>query len=298
MTNHQAARRSDAQREAWARDSLRKAKSSIPGRWYAANTREPIRDETLREGLLRLGAALERPGLPTTSSLPRYALEPAFASLFDPDLHDDALASAMAAWRREHLSAGALARIRLLQRGTVAGREGVLVTFPNGETRSLATGPSSIISKAVIEDFAPRFLGRPGVIFLSESGNRVVARDERLAREIGLAILPEKLLPDIVLVDLDPTDPLLVFVEVVATDGPVTSFRRDSLLRLATEGGFKPEQIAFVSAFVDRGRTAFKKSVEELAWASFAWFVAEPDCIVHLHDGTSANRKRLAQLLE
>lgn len=298
MTNRQATRQSDAQRESWTRASLKKSRSAIPGRWYAANTREPIRDETLREGLLRLGAAIERPGLPTTSSTPRYALQSAFATLFDPALHGDALESAIAAWCERHLSAGALARVRLLQRGTVAGREGVLVTFPNGETRALAAGPSSVISKAVVEEFAPRFLGRPGVIFLSESGNRVVARDEQLAREVGLTILPDKLLPDIVLVDLGPVDALLVFVEVVATDGPVTPFRRESLLELATSAGFKAGQVAFVSAFLDRGKPAFKKSVGQLAWASFAWFAAEPDGLVQLHDGAAAKGKRLADLLE
>jgi hypothetical protein len=297
MTNRQAARQSDASRAAWARDSLRKAKSAIPGRWYAANTREPIRDETLREGLLRVGAAVERAGLPTTSARPRYALQPGFAALFGPSLRDDALGSAIASWREQHLSAGALARIRLLQRGAVTGREGVFVTFPNGETRALAAGPSSVISKAVIEDFAPRFLSRPGVIFLSESGNRVVARDEQLARDIGLAILPNKLLPDIVLVDLGPAEPLLVFIEVVATDGAVTPFRRDSLLELATKAGFTPAQIAVVSAFIDRGRSAFRRSIDQIAWASFVWFAAEPDCIVQLHDGWAARGKRLADLL-
>ena len=39
------------------------ARRTIPGRWYADNTREPIRDETIRFGLISVGAVLEQEGL-------------------------------------------------------------------------------------------------------------------------------------------------------------------------------------------------------------------------------------------
>jgi hypothetical protein len=52
MTDAQATRIDEESRSTWARESLRKA-GDVQGRWYAANTREPIRDETLREGLIR-----------------------------------------------------------------------------------------------------------------------------------------------------------------------------------------------------------------------------------------------------
>src|SRR3546814_7700948 len=55
---------------------------------------------------------------------------------------------------------------------------------------------------------------------------------------IGLVIRAEKNLPDIVLADLGPKHPLLVFVEVVATDGPVTAQRRKALTELAEHAGF------------------------------------------------------------
>jgi hypothetical protein len=74
MTDAQAKRTDDESRVAWAAASLRKG-GDIPGRWYAVNTREPIRDETLREGLVRIGAAIVRAGLATTSAAPRYALD-------------------------------------------------------------------------------------------------------------------------------------------------------------------------------------------------------------------------------
>ena len=158
-------------------------------------------------------------------------------------------------------------------------------------------GPSSVISRAVVEDFAPRFLEQPGVIWWSESRNQVVARDDRLAQDIGLTIQSDRNLPDLILVDLGPEEPLLVFVEVVATAGPVNEARLIALMTIATEAGFRTEQIAFLTAYSDRDDAAFKGSVSELAWRSFAWFMSEPDHIVMLHRGADAESVRLADLM-
>ena len=108
----------------------------------------------------------------------------------------------------------------------------------------MAPGPSSLITKAVLEEFVPRFLVQPGLIWLSESGNQVVAQDDQLARAVGLVIEPDRNLPDLLLVDLkadgddSPDRTLLVFVEIVATAGAVTASRRDALLQIATNAGF------------------------------------------------------------
>ena len=107
MTDAQVASTGDADRNAWAKESARPAKGYIEGRWYAANTREPIRDETLREGLVRMGAVKEREGLPTTSPKGRYALTQGFTALFDPDLTGDALQTAIEEWQSGNLSSGA-----------------------------------------------------------------------------------------------------------------------------------------------------------------------------------------------
>jgi hypothetical protein len=275
--------------------SLKSNKGEIPGRWYAVNTRESIRDDTIRGGFIANGVVMEREGLATTSPAPRYALRKSFAALFDPKLSGKALDKAVAAWQGENLTAGALARITMVRKGAVAGGKHVLVKFPSGETRRMAPGPSSVISKAVVELFAPRFLKIPGVIFLSESRNKVVSRDDDLAKSIGLEIKAEKHLPDIVLADLGPKHPLLVFVEVVATDGPVTKERKQALTKLAEAAGFPSMHLAFATAYLDRSDPAFKKTVDTLAWDSFAWFASEPDNLVRLCEGQPESVKALAE---
>jgi len=279
MTDAQAALVDDAARLAWAATSIKPSKADVPGRWYAVNTRESIRDDTIRYALIQNGAVIDRP-LATTSPAGRYALQADFADLLSPDLDEATFIAKAAAWREKHLNAGALARIAIVRRGAASGGEYELVTFPNGETRRMTTGPSADISKAVIEVFAPKFLQKPGVISLSESGNKVVARDDELAKAIGLTIPADKSLPDIVLVDLGPAHPLLVFVEVVHTDGPVNEARKTALLQIAEGAGFPAEHVAFVTAYLDRDAAPFRKTVSSLAWGSYAWFASEPDRLV------------------
>lgn len=289
MTDVQAAKVAVDERFAWTLASVVPSKGEIPGRWYAVNTRESIRDDTLRNALVANGAIVERQGLPTTSPAGRYALQKEFAFLFDPNLTDIALDDAIAAWQEKHLTSGALMRIALIRQGAAAGTERVLVTFPNGETRLMAPGPSSLLSKRVVEVFAPRFLQAPAVIFLSESKDKVVARDDAMAKRVGLTIAADKNLPDVVLADVGPSQPLLVFIEVVATDGPMSEARKSALLALTDQGGFPRERVAFVTAFMDRSSPPFKKTVNILAWGSFVWCAAEPACLIEL----TSDRKHL-----
>ena len=164
----------------------------------------------------------------------------------------------------------------------------------------MAPGPSSVISKAVIEEFAPRFLTDPAVLWVSESGAKVVARDDALATQLKLRIAADRNLPDIILVDLGGTrnsELILIFVEVVATDGPVTEERRRALLKIATEAGFPANRVAFMTAYLDRSHPAFKRTIDQLAWGSFAWFVAEPEHLIVLHDGKEQTIKSLGYWL-
>jgi hypothetical protein len=289
MTERQAAHADEKSRLNYAARILSPGFQPRGKRWYSDNTREPIRDETLRDGLIALNAVIENAGVPTTSGKPRYALTCSFAALFDPKLTGSAFEKAVSIWQSDALTVGALARISLVRGGAVTSG-GVLIAFPNGETRRMRAGPSATITKAVVEKFAPIFLQKPAVLFLSESGNKVVSRDDRLAKSIGLQIQADKNLPDAVLVDLGPKHPLLVFIEVVATDGPVNERRKTALQDLASRAGFPLEHTAYVTAYLDRSGGPFKKTVDVLAWGSYAWFASEPNGLLELKGGNGKLR--------
>jgi hypothetical protein len=299
MTDIQSALMDDASREAWSKSSLSQSKTRPRDTWYATNSREPIRDETIRTGLIPSRAVLERAGVATTSSRPKYALEAEFAALFDSELSGYALTSSISKWRETHLSKAALTRQRLIKEGAEAAVDAVTITFPGGEPRHLAPGPSSVIAKALVEEFATRFLKKPTVLWMSESGNKVVARDERLAASLGLKIDPNKALPDTILVDLgvdaSGKDMLVLFVEIVATDGPINRLRKDALLALAIDAGFDTDNLAFLTAYLDRSSPAFRKTVAEIASGTFVWFVSEPDQLLQLHEGPALKLSHLVR---
>ncbi len=279
MGNTQAARTADADRAAYLA-SVRKPGTAEPvDRWYRENTRESIRDEALGRGLVPIGAVLVNPHVPTTSSRGRYALRADLAALFHPALTGDAFEAAAAGWRAARLSPNALATVKVLQVAAAGAKAKVPVMLPSGEGRVMAPGLSSVITKAVVEVFAPRFLTNPAVVWISESGKKVVEKHDALLNALGVKIDPGKLLPDVILADT-ADDLLFVFVEVVATDGPIHEERRARLLKLVTEGGFRSEQAAFLTAFESRSHSAFKKAVASLAWGAFAWCFSEPEHLI------------------
>ncbi len=297
MTDEQAAKLDRAARERWLENAQgRKRPRDVPGRWFGENTRESIRDETIRR-LVELGIVVERSGLPTTSPKPRYALARDFLPLCDPGVEGDALARLLEAWRRKHLGKASLARLALVRKGAAGGAESVLVNLPNGEVRRLAPGSSSRLSKAVAERFGPLFLITPAVVLLSESAEKVSYRDEELLELIGLRIDPQVSLPDLVLADLGSDPPLLVFVECVISDGAIDDRRRGQLLEIALSSGYRPHDCAFVTAYHDRVGSPFRTTAASLAWGTFVWFETEPDKLVLFHDGSEKRVKQLAAWL-
>ncbi len=296
MTDLQAAQQNPTMRRAWlTKVQGRHRPKNVPGRWFSENTRESIRDETLRR-FVDLGLVVTRSGLPTTSPKPRYALSRDFADLFFPELTGQRLASAIDEWQQEKLSATALARVVLEKKGASGGN--VPIYLPSGETRILAPGRSSLLTRAAVEEFAPRFLTKAAAVMISESARKLAYQDEELLKAIGLEIDVSTTLPDIILADLGSEPPLIVFIECVVTDGPVSEQRKGELDEIALRGGYKISDCAYVTAFNDRAKSPYRRMAASLAWGTFAWFASEPGQIVLLRQGGEKRSTSLARLLE
>lgn len=301
MTEEQSQATDNVSRHNYAIEGAKPRFKPTGTRWYADNTREPIRDETIKEALVEVGAVVIRPGIATTSSKGRYALQEPFALLFHPGLQGEKLATAIDDWRQKNLSPGALSRTFLKKQSAAAASSKVSVTFPSGEVRKMTAGPSSEITKSVVEQFAPRFLRDPVVVWISESGQKVFYQDNQLAQQLGLNIDQQQLLPDMILADIGSQDTMIVFVEVVASDGHMNENRRAALRKLGTDAGYRSENMAYMTAFEDRDAGPFKKNIGSLAVESFAWFRTEPDILMAIKsqpgDGSYATTFALEDLV-
>lgn len=295
MTDEQAKKHRKVQREEWLQNiQSSNAPRDIPKRWYKPNTREPIRDETIRE-MVRLNAVNERRGLPTTSPLPRYALNESFAQLFNPELHDLDLKQAITAWQRQYLSKNALARIAIMTKTyNDSGAAGILIHLPNGETRRVANGPSNLLAKAVVEQFTQHFMNEPAVILISESAKKLLHCDEQLCQAIGFHIDVKTILPDLILADLGGNSTKLVFVECVASDGPINDRRKEELIYLAETAGFDKTSCVFLTVFRDRASGVSRKLLSSIAWGTFVWYESEPKNLIYLRE--AGEQKNLMDL--
>ena len=251
--------------------------------WYAENSRE-LRDTVITQGLIPVGAMTRLP-LPPNSSKAAYCLKPDFARLFDAGIDPNAVDAESAAWRNSHLSAAALARIRLTKQTAQASTTNVNIAFPNGGGTVMPPGESPAIIKAVIENFAPRFLVRPVVLWISDSQNKEHYKNEAMAKGLGLLIDQKSILPDLIIADLGERSDikfLIVFVEAVASEGPMTDKRCSDLMALMTGAGHPEDHVAFVTAYLDKADKAFRATAYQLAWNSFAWFASEPDRLIDM----------------
>jgi len=245
-----------------------------PQQWYADNSRETLRDETFTAWLGH-GALRGRPGMPTSSSLPRWALTAAFADLFAPSLVGEALEQAIETWRATHMSPGDQLRIHTaLQRDRAP--HAVSVAMPDGTTRVLEPGEASLILKGVVEAWAPARLGDAVVLTISEPGAKILVADAVMLGRLGLTIDQATLLPDAVLVDIAAQPVAFWIIEAVNTDGPISDRRRDDLLDWAEEQRIPRDACHFVTAFSSRSSPAARKRLKDLGVGTYAWFLDEP----------------------
>ena len=286
FTAEQARRNASSQRQAWLATAFKPGHRPSGKRWYADNSRESIRDDLMRGRLLAMGIIGRKEGVATTSSAPVYFVRAAFAALFDPALGGTELTTAMATWRSDHLGTSTLKRMALKAQGVLARQGDVFIEMPDGTRVRVSAGPSSPILRAMVEDFAPRWLHKPVVLWISNSDQKAHPQFVKLAASIGLAFDASNELPDLILADL--ADPIrFLFCEIVASDGPVTAERKAALTTIARRSGIATDHLHFVTAFLDREAAAFRKAFSRIAPDSNVWFSTEPDLIVELRSAKS-----------
>lgn len=283
FSDEQAALGSDEQREDWAKRAVKQGFKPIGTIWYANNSREPVRDDLIRNRLIPLGVISKLEGYAPTHPAPIYSLSPQFAALFDPALTGDDLLARMAEWQQQNLNTLTLKRMALLASGVKAKAGDVTVLLPtSGKTLRLTAGEASVITKDVCEVLAPAMAALPVVIHVSISDQKTFPELADAASKVGLKFDPSLELPDVVFVDASKDPMTVVFVEVVHSDGPITELRAEALRKLAVSAGIEAQHLRFVTAFEDRGVEAVRKRFSELAVGSSIWFRSEPDMLMTL----------------
>lgn len=284
FNEHQANLSTDAERLSWM-SMCHTPGYRVDQQWYADNTREPIRDDLIRNRAIPHGVIVKREGVATTSPVPIYALAQPFAALFDPSLTGQALENAITQWQQQNLTPMVLKRMRLRRiTGKTEGQ--ITVILPTHDmTLRLSPGEASVITRDVCQELLHRILKVPVVVHISTSDKKKFPELTELAKAIDLDLPSSAELPDIVAADTGygHDDLRLVFVEVVHSDGPITELRKEALLKIADEVGVPREHVRLITAFEDRNASPFKKRISELAVGSDVWFRTEPDLLMSIN---------------
>ena len=235
---------------------------------YAPNTRETFRRQVLHQFLQAriVDYNPDNPGLPTNSPHAHYAIsKPALSAIrmYGTSKWKQAAAKFI-------LSQGSL----LDSYSKTRTKRGVPVTLPNGDVVVLSPGKHNVLQRAIIEEFAPRFIQGAKLVYLGDTEKKNLVVDDALANELRIPITEHDKLPDVIL--YEGKRKWLVLVEAVTSHGPMTPKRVHELSEMLSKCPVKP---VFVTAFPDFAE--FRKNIKDIAWETEVWIAEIPGHLIH-----------------
>lgn len=240
------------------------------GKDYAPNSRETFRRFTMHQ-FVAAGIALynpDEPGRPVNSPKAVYQIEPETFTLlqtYGGNLWDTALQHYLSI--RGTLAARyAMAREQLL----------VPVRITVGQEINISPGEHSELIKAIVEDFAPRYVHGGVLVYVGDTGEKWGYFNKELLAELGVSVDSHGKMPDVVL--YYPEKNWLLLVESVTSHGPVDGKRHAELASLfvsATAG------LVYVTAFPSR--QLMTRYLSEIAWETEVWVADAPSHLIHFN---------------
>ena len=146
----------------------------------------------------------------------------------------------------------------------------------NGIDYLFSTGKHNELQIAIIKEFAPRFAPGCVCLYIGDSTNRDLVKDEEKLRQLGFEITLHDKMPDVVLYREDVD--WIYFVEAVTSVGPM-NYKR--LIEIADMTKGVKSGMIYVTAFLDF--ETYKTFSSDLAWETEVWIANNPDHMIHLN---------------
>ncbi len=237
---------------------------------YKPNTRETVRRQTMHQ-FMQAGLVLynpDDPNRPVNSPRTVYQISPEALSLVRT-YGSNVWGAQLAAYMSEQKGLAArYAQERDLRR--------VPVTIAKGTVIQLSPGEHSLLIKAIIEEFAPRFVQGGKLIYAGDTGEKMGYFDRDLLHGLGVDVDRHGKMPDVVL--YYPEKHWLLLVESVTSHGPVDGKRHEELMRLIASAD---PGLVYVTAFPTRSVMA--RYLSEIAWETEVWVADAPTHLIHFN---------------
>lgn len=146
----------------------------------------------------------------------------------------------------------------------------------NGDDFTFSPGKHNQLQKLIIEEFAPRFAENSECLYVGDTIQKDLVKNEEKLRELGFEITLHYKMPDVVLYSEDKN--WIYFIESVTSVGAMEPKRTKEIEEM-TENVSAGK--IYVTAFLDF--KTFKKFSETLAWETEVWIADMPDHMIHLN---------------
>jgi adenine-specific DNA-methyltransferase len=240
------------------------------GTRYAPNTRETFRRQTMHQ-FVEACLAVANPDQPDRSiNSPKwcYQIEPRALKLlrtygtahWEPALAEWRASVESLRWR--------YARERTLNK--------VPLRLTEERELYLSPGGHSLLIRAIIEEFAPRFAPAAKAIYVGDTGEKWAYFDAEALRELGITIGEHGKMPDVAI--YYGAKNWLLLIEAVTSHGPVDAKRRNELEQLFHDSR---AGLVFVTAF--RNRKDMTRYISEISWATEVWVAESPTHLIHFN---------------
>ena len=146
----------------------------------------------------------------------------------------------------------------------------------NGSDFSFSPGKHNHLQKLIIETFAPRFAENSECLYVGDTIQKDLVKNEERLKELGFEITLHDKMPDVVLYSEDKH--WIYFIESVTSVGAMEPKRIKEIEEMTQRVSAGK---IYVTAFLDF--KTFKKFSESLAWETEVWVADMPDHMIHLN---------------
>ena len=232
---------------------------------YAENSRETIRKQAMHH--FRNAAFIEDNGKATNSPNYRYQLTDEMLKLLQ-SYSSGMWSKNLNTFLSNHETLISIYASKRAVRKMPVRINGLELTFSPGKHNQL--------QRAIIEEFAPRFAPNSECLYVGDTIEKDLVKNENKLRELGFAITLHDKLPDVVLYSSQKN--WIYFIEAVTSVGPMEPKRIKEIEEMTTS---VTAGKIYVTAFLDF--KTFKMFSESLAWETEAWIAETPDHMIHLN---------------
>ena len=154
--------------------------------------------------------------------------------------------------------------------------EKVPVLLPSGERLMLSYGEHNELQKRIVEEFLPRFGMKSKILYLGDTSDKDLFRDNKTLNKLNFFKLEHEELPDIIAYSEEKE--LLFLIEAVHSAGPMSELRVRKL-----KDRLKDCQVGIIFVTAFETRETFKKWITDIAWETEVWIAESPDHMIHFN---------------